>query len=200
MPRRSSVYRLPAPVGEALDRRLVASAFSGYAGHAAWLQDQGHPISESALQRYGRRLQDSMARERARVLEASAEAVARVRAIAEMATAIGDAHGDSPQAVGAAASDMLMARLYDVAMTDRSLDAKALQGIARAMNDSIRTSAALRKEGAEILDRAAAAADKAARQHKALDPAATAALRTLIERGPEAVEKLAADASFQAGT
>ena len=56
MGRRSTVYSLPGATREELNRRIVAAGFGGYDDHAAWLAEEGHAISASAVKRYGKRL------------------------------------------------------------------------------------------------------------------------------------------------
>ena len=58
MPRRSSIATLPPDVRRELELRLVASGFSDYDGHTAWLHDRGHTISRSSLGRYGLELRE----------------------------------------------------------------------------------------------------------------------------------------------
>ncbi|WP_418648846.1 phage protein Gp27 family protein [Thauera butanivorans] len=50
--KRSSVTTLPADVLDELNRRILASSFSDYVGHSAWLQQQGYSVSKSAIHRY----------------------------------------------------------------------------------------------------------------------------------------------------
>jgi Protein of unknown function (DUF3486) len=53
MPPRSKVAMLPPAVRDELERRLVERGFSGYEELASWLQQQGYPIAEDSMQRYG---------------------------------------------------------------------------------------------------------------------------------------------------
>lgn len=57
MPRRSKFVLLPAALREEFDARLIASGFSGYLDHAAWLKHQGYAIGKSAAHRYGAQLE-----------------------------------------------------------------------------------------------------------------------------------------------
>lgn len=53
---RAAVEKLPKSVRHELNKRLIASAFSEFGSHTAWLKDQGYSISRSAVHRYGTRL------------------------------------------------------------------------------------------------------------------------------------------------
>lgn len=169
MPPRSTIDLLPEPLRGALDRRIIASAFGSYAAHAAWLAEQGHPASVDAVNRYGRRLRASVNAERARMQEASATAIAHVKASVEAAKALREAAGDDPLLIGEATGDLLISRLYDAAASGE-LDAKQLQTLTRTLQESIRTSVAIRKERA--LDR-----------EKTLREAAAAAVQVMHKRG-----------------
>ncbi len=54
MPAPSKVALLPEDIREEFERRLVASGFSGYEAHSAWLATTGHPIGKSALGEFGK--------------------------------------------------------------------------------------------------------------------------------------------------
>ena len=177
MGRRSTVYGLPEDIREALDRRVMAGGFGGYAGHAAWLAELGHAISESALKRYGKRLKRSAERDAALARERTAAVVARVREAAELARAINEAAGDDPLAVPEKTAELLMARLYEVAANE-DIDARTIQAISRSLNDSLKTVAAIRGERAETKGRAGAKSER-----RVGSPAAIAAIRAKIEGG-----------------
>lgn len=73
MPKRSKVIDLPVDVREELERRLMANAFSDYAGLSAWLLEQGYALSRSSVHRFGQSFEDRvgalrLATEQARVL------------------------------------------------------------------------------------------------------------------------------------
>jgi len=57
MGKRALIAKMPDAVREELDRRLMASAFSGYDALALWLASLGHAISKSSVHRYGANLQ-----------------------------------------------------------------------------------------------------------------------------------------------
>lgn len=73
MPRRSKVIHFPIEIRQALERRLMANAFSDYEGLSAWLAEQGYEVSRAAVHRYGQSFEDRvgalrLATEQARVL------------------------------------------------------------------------------------------------------------------------------------
>ena len=185
MPPRSSVFTLPEDTREALDRRIMAAGFGGYEAHTAWLAEQGHAISESALKRYGKRLKRSAERDAALASEATAAVVARVRQAAEMARAINEAAGGDPLAVPEKTTELLMGRLYELAATEQ-IDAKTLQAITRSLNESLKTLSALRGERDEERRRGLSEAkDRAVEEgrRRGVSPMAVGALRSLIEDG-----------------
>lgn len=68
MPQRSSVVLQLAPeLRLQLDGRIIEAGFGGYAQHAVWLEGQGHRISVSALQRYGKALSEQLSPPQARI-------------------------------------------------------------------------------------------------------------------------------------
>lgn len=58
MGNRLSVSRLPAKVRAALDKRFRANWYGDFDGTAAWLREQGHSMSRSALHRYATALKN----------------------------------------------------------------------------------------------------------------------------------------------
>ncbi|MDD2769273.1 MAG: DUF3486 family protein [Methylococcus sp.] len=56
MPRPSIFNKLPERIRSELDARIIASGYTDFAGHAAWLTAQGYPTGTSAVHRYGQRL------------------------------------------------------------------------------------------------------------------------------------------------
>ncbi len=190
MPRRSTVYTLDEATRATLDRRIVAAGFGRYADHAAWLAGQGYALSEAALQRYGKRLRRSAESDTARVGEATAGAVARIRHSTEMARAINEAAGDDPLAMWAQLAEMCIVRLHELATRD-DIDAKTRQTITRSLNDSLRAMAAIRLEREEVRKEALREARKRAgaeMKRRGLSPDATAAIRAAIEGAPDDAE------------
>ena len=61
MGQRSKITGLPAPMREALERKLVEGGFSGYVALQDWLRAQGFDIGKSSLHRYGSRLEEKIA-------------------------------------------------------------------------------------------------------------------------------------------
>ena len=144
MPRRSSVYRIGEGLREELDRRIIAADFGDYDEHVAWLASEGHTLSVSALQRYGKHLHRSVDQDGAKATEAAAAAIARVRHSTEIARAIEGAAGD-PLDVSARTAALCMARLYELAASE-DVDAKTLLAISRSLNDSMRAVSGVRVE------------------------------------------------------
>lgn len=55
MPANLRMLNLPAQVLAQLDERLRASNFTGYLGHATWLQGLGHQAGHSSIHAYAQR-------------------------------------------------------------------------------------------------------------------------------------------------
>ena len=64
MPRRSTLMRLSREQRAALDARLVEIGFQDYDKVLAWLREQGHEVSRSALHRHGKKLEKILERRR----------------------------------------------------------------------------------------------------------------------------------------
>ena len=186
MPRRSSVFDLPVPTITELNGRIAASGYGDYAGHAAWLAEQGRTVSVSALQRYG---VDLRHRAEKHSMEASGEAaavIARMRHTAEIARAVDVAtDGDSLDNAERTAA-LCMTRLYEIA-TREDIDAKSLQALAQSLNASLRTVTASRTrrdtERQKALEEARERAVKEMRR-QGLSPTAEAAIRAAVEGTP----------------
>ena len=149
MPLRSTVFGLDATIRDELDRRIIDAGFGGYAKHVAWLESQGHAISEAALQRYGRRLKRDMGQHGAGGRESAVvAAIARVRHTAELARAVQAAGTGDPLAIHEQTAEMCMTRLYEIAAAE-DMDAKTLQAISRSLNDTVRAVVAVRAERAD---------------------------------------------------
>ncbi|MCE2493522.1 MAG: DUF3486 family protein [Alphaproteobacteria bacterium] len=187
MPPRSTVYTLPESVRDALDRRIIAAGFGRYADHAGWLAGQGHVIGPAALQRYGRRLRDSVERDRAGAREAAATMTARIHRSNEMARAIDEATGDDPLALPERAVDMCLVRICEAA-SEEDIDARTLQAAGRLLNDCLRAAEFIRSEREEERKRALRAsmggADAGGRR-RGLSPEVAAVIRQVIEGPPE---------------
>ena len=184
MPPRSTVYTLPEPVREALDRRIIAAGFGRYADHAAWLAGQGHAISLAALQRYGRRLRDGVERDRAGAREAAAAMTARIRRSNEMARAIDEATDDDPLALPERAVGMCLLRICEAA-TEEDVDPRTLQAAGRLLSDCLRGMEFIRSEREEARKRALRASrGGAGADGKGLSPELAAAIRLMVEGPP----------------
>ena len=99
MARRSKVGALPAAVREWLTSALVASQFGEYEQLSALLAEQGYDISKSAVQRYGTKLERSLA-----AIKSSTEAAAAIAAAAP----------DDADLRSAAVISMVQTGLFDV--------------------------------------------------------------------------------------
>ena len=188
MARRSTVYTLDEATRAELNRRIVAAGFGRYAEHAAWLAGQGHTISEAALQRYGKRLRHGAERDGARVSEAAAGAIARVRQSSELARAMNGAAGDDPLAMSAQAVELCTVRLYELAARE-DIDVRTLQAITRSLNESLRAMAAIRSERDEV--RKARTGAGAEMMRPGLSAETAAAIRAAIEGVPPDFEERA---------
>ena len=187
MPPRSTVYTLPEPVRDALDRRLIAAGFGRYADHAAWLAGQGHAIGPAALQRYGRRLRDRVERDHAGAREAAATMTARIHRSNEMARAIDRATGDDPLALPERAVDMCLVRICEAA-SEEDIDARTLQAAGRLLNDCLRAVEFIRSEREEARIRALRASmggAGAGGKRGGMSKEVAAEIRRVIEGHPE---------------
>ena len=187
MPPRSTVYTLPEPVRDALDRRLIAAGFGRYADHAAWLAGEGHAIGPAALQRYGRRLRDSVERDHAGAREAAATMTARIHRSNEMARAIDKATGDDPLALPERAVDMCLVRICEAA-SEEDIDARTLQAAGRLLNDCLRAVEFIRSEREEARIRALRASmggAGAGGKRGGMSKEVAAEIRRVIEGHPE---------------
>ena len=183
MPPRSTVDLLPPSVRDELDGRIVNSAFGDYEGHAAWLRDQGHEVSPSALQRYGRRRRKDLDAETSRTKTMVAERIAKIRAAQETAKAINAAHGDDDLALPQATANAILARIQE-AMANDDQDPAALKAAAQTLNETMKTLAALRGQRQADLENAAKRAGKVA-QDRGLPNDVADALRKAIRTVPD---------------
>lgn len=150
MPAPSIVARLPDDVREEIDRRLAASAWSGYAELSAWLASQGYEISVSSLGRYGRQAKDRLA---------------QIRAASEFASQMRAALPDDDGAESEATLRLIQSRFFQLQLeAEDERDPKAVSTAARALADLARAGIALRTERRKIAAEAADAAVAAARQ------------------------------------
>lgn len=63
MPQVNRFYKLPMPVQQEIERRLMGNGFSDYAQIAEELRKRGHRISKSGLHRRGKELKEQIARD-----------------------------------------------------------------------------------------------------------------------------------------
>ena len=165
---RRAVLTLPQEVREQLDRRLVERGFAGYTELAAWLAENGHAISRSAVYRYGSQLE--------RRIEA-------LRLATQSAEALVAAAPDDTGAVADASLRLAQERIFDVLLAAEGGDLKELSAAAKALAETARASLAVRAERRKVLAEAAGIADKAAKK-AGMSPDTVAAIRTAIEGAP----------------
>lgn len=155
MGRRSSVHQLPQEIREALERRLIQGAFSGYVALEEWLAEQGFEISKSAIHRFGQRLERQMA---------------AIKASTEMAKAIVSAAPDEEDSRSAAVISLVQAGLFDAMLgieeakeeADPVERLRVLSRAATAIADVGRASVGQKRYAETVRARAAATADAVA--------------------------------------
>lgn len=149
MAKRSKVFDLPPDVREQLNERLVGSGFQGYEELAQWLTEQGHEISRSSVQRYGRDLQEEFE-----------EAMGSVRKTTEMARAMADAVEDDEGHLIDATARIVQEQLLKISLELRKSEAKPedsahhLGKISKALSSLGRVSIAQKKHAREIREEA----------------------------------------------
>lgn len=145
MGQRSKVVTLPDDVRAELERRLVASSFSGYDQLTEWLAEQGFEIHRSSVYRYGASFEKR--------LKAMQAATQQARAIVE---ATPDDEGTMSEALMRLTQERLFSILVDLEVDTDSID---LAKLARAVADLSRSTVTLRRYQAQVRERAKAAAD-----------------------------------------
>jgi hypothetical protein len=99
MPARSKIKCLPEDIRAELNRRLQASAFSGYSALEVWLQELGFEISRSAIHNYGQEFE---------------EKIFAIKVATEQAKAVVEAAGDEEGAMSEALIRLIQKKAYDV--------------------------------------------------------------------------------------
>lgn len=107
MPPRSKIVTLPPKLRAELDRRLIDGHFSGYAGLARWLGQQGCKISYSRVHKYGQKLE--------RRLDT-------LRLATEQARAVVEAAGEADDTVNEGLMRLVQGDLFNVLLEVRELD------------------------------------------------------------------------------
>jgi hypothetical protein len=164
MPSRPSVARLPDPIRDELNQRLVASGFGDLDEQVNWLREQGVNISRSAVGRHNQKLKSTIEK-----------ALERGRARVEVAKALGGMDDGAKAALLESGElvfmDKVMEMMEDWESVKPEERPKALASLIRAFSDlggSARGTAKLRREHeAEVrrqaLEEAAARVDATAR-------------------------------------
>ena len=142
MPRRAKALALPAEVRERLDGLLIERGFSGYAELADWLSAQGHPVSRSAVHRYGTDLE---------------RRIESVRLSTEMANALVSASPDDAGAMADASLRLVQDRMFALLMASEAGDLKEIAAAARAIAETARAGTSIRAERRKVMAEAAAA-------------------------------------------
>jgi hypothetical protein len=146
MPPRSAVEKLPDGVKEALNKRLVQGAFSGYVELSEWLKEQGYSIGKSALGEYGKRFE---------------ERVKALQLVTEQAKVLVEESPDDDNAVNAALIRLSQEKAYRLLM-DMEVDPETvdLPKLIRSIADMGRASVNQKKYAAEVRQQALAEAAK----------------------------------------
>ena len=185
MPRRSTLYELPAEVRERLNARLVETGFSDYQALADWLSEQGYQISRSAVHRYGQELEAEYA-----------AAMGDVRRATELARAYAEADPDDGAALTGSIARMAQESLLRILLSLRKAEsageadsaemARHMSQVSRALADLGRVTIAHARHAAavrrEIVTEVAARAE-AVGARQGVSPEAIAALRAAILEG-----------------
>jgi AcrR family transcriptional regulator len=173
MAKRSSVYGLPEPVRRAVEERLIANGFSGYAQLAQELREQGYNVSPAALTRYGQALQARYE-----------HVMARVRFATELARAIAYSPEPDRNPLPDAVTAILQSYLFELLteLDSKDTDLATLTRAAQVLSALRRSDYVRARTENEI--RAAAAAklqmtDEEARR-RGLDPETVRRLREEI--------------------
>lgn len=103
MPPRSPLDTLPDAVKTELNERLIKNGFSGYVDLADWLTAQGFQIGKSAVHRYGKELQDTLA-----------ETMIEARLVVETSKAMGSLSNDEKASMMEAGEIMAVHQIFRV--------------------------------------------------------------------------------------
>lgn len=146
MPPRSAVSQLPDEVRDELNKRLVATSFSGYEDLAAWLSEKGFEVSKSSVHRYGRAFE---------------ERIKTLKLVSEQAKAVVAEAPDDDNAVNAALIRLAQEKAFNVLM-ELELDPETIEfpKLMRAIADMGRASVQQQKFAAEARNAALDAAAK----------------------------------------
>ncbi len=145
MPRKSTVTTLPPEVKTWLDKALVEGNFSGYEALAQALGEKGFSISKSALHRYGKEFEETMA---------------AAKIATEQAKAIVDACPDDSGAMNDALIRLAQQKAFEVLMklqTDPTT--MKLTSIGEMVAQLSRSSVSVKKWMAEVRAKAQTAAE-----------------------------------------
>ena len=176
MPARSTVLKLPRPVRERLDAFIVEQGFGGYDGLVAWLESEGHRVSWSALQRYGRTLRAELSPDLHRVRVATLKA----RALVDELRA-----DDGVSLKADAGLALIQERIFEAVLEGAAEgELEALRHAGRTLSDTARAQATVARERRAGLREAA---DKAAGEaaKRGVSAEGVAAIRAAVEGPPE---------------
>ena len=176
MPARSSLQKLPRPLRERLDALIVEQGFAGYDGLLAWLESEGHRVSWSALQRYGRNLREELSPDLHRVRVATMKA----------RTLIEELRADDGVSLKAdAALALIQERIFEAVLEGAGEgELEMLRHAGRTLSDTARAQATVSRERRATLLGAADKAGAEARK-RGMSPDGVAAIRAAIEGEPQ---------------
>ncbi len=135
MPPRSSVLALPPEVKEWLDKCLVEGNFSGYEALSEALKEKGYSISKSAIHRYGKDFEESLA---------------AVKIATEQAKAIVEGSPDSEGHMNEALIRLVQQKSFEVLMKLESCDTKDLASLGHMVGAISKSSVAVKKHAESI--------------------------------------------------
>lgn len=165
MPRRSGVLTLPREVRERLDALLIERGFGGYSELADWLAEQGHPLSRSAIHRYGSEFE---------------RRIEQIHAATVQAEALIKAAPDDTMALSDASIRLVQQRVFELLVDADEGDIDAMAKAARALIEAARAGTTVRQERRRALAEAADAAETTGRK-AGLSKETIAELRRAIE-------------------
>jgi hypothetical protein len=168
VPRRSTVDLLPQAVRTWLDKALVEGAFGGYEALSAEMASRGYTISRSALQRYGSKFEDQLA---------------KIKLAAHQATAIAEALPDDAGQLGDAVTRIVQQKAMDLLMDmELEADKESFTDVGTMLAKLNAAGVQQKKWASEVKQRAKATAEEVATVAKAagLTPQAVSEIRSKI--------------------
>ena len=128
--RKSSLFNLPKEIREKLEQKLFSNGFQDYRGLGEWLQGQGYEISNSAIHRHGKKLQ---------------ERAESVRLVGEQAKALIDAADDNEDAVNEALAKMVQQKAFQAILNEDAEGDVDITRLSKVIADLSRASVGMKK-------------------------------------------------------